>query len=238
MKIPVFKHEIEAGLGDMIQSTASVAYHAEIRPDLQPKVQLSETALAYMKKTFADVADKDLYYVPSILVTTSWNKNDDVFDKAEVWLARKTPEDKPTNLGHDEHEIVGHIISNFAVDEHYELLPDVDSVDDLPDFYHILTGSVIYKHWQDPELVERTENLITEIESGSKCVSMECLFKGFDYAVSTNQGIQVVPRTKETSFLTKHLRAYGGTGVYDGHKVGRLLRHITLQRIVTGKQSL
>ena len=33
--------------------------------------------------------DADLYYVQSILVSSSWNRNDDVFDRAEVWAAQK-----------------------------------------------------------------------------------------------------------------------------------------------------
>ena len=57
---------------------------------------------------------------------------------------------------------------------------------------------------------------------------MECLFRGFDYAITTPDGENhVIARNKETSFLTKHLRAYGGEGVYQDHQVGRLLRRIT-----------
>jgi hypothetical protein len=56
---------------------------------------------------------------------------------------------------------------------------------------------------------------------------MECLFAGFDYALIDAQGNpKVISRTEQSSFLTKHLRAYGGTGEYEGYKVGRALRDI------------
>ena len=59
-------------------------------------------------------------------------------------------------------------------------------------------------------------------------VSMECIFRGFDYAVRSPDGENhVVARNEETSFLTRHLRSYGGTGQYQDHKVGRMLRNIT-----------
>jgi chromosome segregation ATPase len=58
-------------------------------------------------------------------------------------------------------------------------------------------------------------------------VSMECLFNDFDYAVVSPQGEKAVVSRDETSaFLTKHLRAYGGSGKYEGYTVGRLLRNI------------
>ena len=57
---------------------------------------------------------------------------------------------------------------------------------------------------------------------------MECIFKGFDYAVESPEGeYHVIARGNNTAFLTQHLRAYGGGGVYQDHKVGRLLRNIT-----------
>jgi uncharacterized coiled-coil protein SlyX len=57
---------------------------------------------------------------------------------------------------------------------------------------------------------------------------MECLFAGFDYAVIDQAGgSKVIARNEESSFLTKHLRAYGGTGEYEGYKIGRSLRDIS-----------
>jgi hypothetical protein len=102
-------------------------------------------------------------------------------------------------------------------------------VDNLPDRFHIVTGSVIYKAYTNPELKNRTAKLIAEIENGTKYVSMECMFKGFDYGLinEATGEYKILSRSDETSFLTKHLRAYGGSGKYENHNIGRVLRNIT-----------
>jgi len=180
-------------------------------------------------KSLASFNDSDLYYTQSILVTTSWNKNDDIFDPKEVWAAKNTPEDKPTNLEHDEKTIVGHITSNWPIDEDGNIIDPNTSEDSLPEKYHILTGSVIYRGYTDQELKSRASNLIEEIENGQKYVSMECFFKNFDYGLidKTTGSYHILPRNDETAFLTKHLRAYGGQGEHQNYKLGRVLRNIT-----------
>jgi DNA repair exonuclease SbcCD ATPase subunit len=56
---------------------------------------------------------------------------------------------------------------------------------------------------------------------------MEALFEDFDYALKDSKGNQyVISRNKASAFLTKHLRAYGGKGVYKEYKIGRLLRNL------------
>jgi hypothetical protein len=56
---------------------------------------------------------------------------------------------------------------------------------------------------------------------------MECVFRNFDYAIVAPDGVhQVIARTEDSAFLTKHLRAYGGSGDYEGYKVGRMLRDL------------
>ena len=169
-----------------------------------------------------------VYHVYSILVSTSWNKNDDVFDKDEVWASKDTPKYKPTNLEHNEKQIVGGIIDNWAVDENFNLIDTNIDHNNLPDHYHILVSSVIYKQWQDPEYRDRVFDLIDKIEAGDKYVSMESIFNGFDYAVIAPDGKHhILSRSDETAFLTQHLRSYGGTGSYQDHHIGRLLRNIT-----------
>ena len=180
-------------------------------------------------KSLASFNDEDLYYVQSILVSSSWNKNDDIFTKEEVWAAKKTPEDKPTNLDHDENMIIGHIVSNWPITTEGVLIDELTPLENIPEKFHIITGSVIYKSYMGEELKERSNKLIAEIEDGTKYVSMECMFKGFDYGLIdiTTGDYKILSRSEETAFLTKHLRAYGGTGEYDNNKIGRVLRNIT-----------
>jgi len=220
----VFDAEKEAGLEHQIKTQSSIAYESPIL--LDEKQDLTK-AFDNLSISTAAMDDKDIYHVYSILVTTSWNKNDDVFDKGEVWAAQNTPKYKPANLEHDERQIVGGIVDNWSVDKEMKVIDKNINSESLPDYYHILVASVIYRQWQDPAYKSRAENLIKEIEAGNKFVSMECLFNGFDYAVVDPDGQRhILARNEETAFLTKHLRAYGGKGGYEDHKIGRLLRNI------------
>lgn len=219
----IFDVEKNDGLSELLSATASICYASIAEPsppELCTKLNI---------KALAGLDDKDLYYTQSILVTTSWNKNDDIFDKIEVWNAKDTPIHKPTNLEHNENTIVGHITSNWPITNDGILIDTNTDINNLPEKYHILTGSVIYVGYTEKDLRDRAEKLIAEIESGTKYVSMECFFKGFDYGLinkSTGK-YQILNRNDETAFLTKHLRAYGGVGEYQDHKIGRVLKSIT-----------
>ena len=236
--ITIYRAEEE--LTDLILGNTSIAYQHEMSP-LSSNIAQKEKIKAGLVDRFDGMLDlpvkggerdSDLHYVQSLLVTTNWNKNDDVFDVQEVWNARHTPQHKPTNVGHDEHEIVGHMTANWVIDEDGNWIDDNTSLDNLPSLFHVINGSVIYKAFQDEKLLSRADRLIEDIDAGRKFVSMECIFTGFDYAVlSPDNTSRVIARNEETAFLTKHLRAYGGVGIYDGFKIGRLLRNITF----TGK---
>ena len=222
----IFQQEKEDGLEHVISSSASLVYASVAAPCPDPSTR--DYRIKHIK-SLASLEDSDLYYVQSILVSSSWNKNDDIFDKAEVWVARHTPEDKPTNLEHDEHNIIGHITSNWPITTEGSMIDDMTSVVDLPEKYHIVTGSVIYKAFSDPDLRARSQTLIEEIEAGDKYVSMECFFKGFDYGILTKSTgeYKILGRDESSAYLTKHLRSYGGTGEHEDYKIGRVLRQIT-----------
>lgn len=222
----IYNSEQLDGLSELLSAKSSIVYASLLE---KSDNEISHTKARKENQALAGIEDTDLYYTQSILVTTSWNKNDDVFDAQEVWKARSTPMHKPTNLEHDEKTIVGHITSNWPIDENGELMDESTALNNLPEKFHILTGSVIYKGFTEPELRDRAENLIAEIESGEKYVSMECFFKNFDYGLinKTNGTFHVLPRNEETAFLTKHLRAYGGQGEHENYKIGRVLRNIT-----------
>jgi hypothetical protein len=101
------------------------------------------------------------------------------------------------------------------------------AADKLPAKFHVVTAAVLYKSWSKPDLQEVMDRTLAEIEKGEWFVSMECLFKGFDYAVQGTDGsTRTVARSAETAYLTKHLRVYGGTGRYGEYRVGRLLRNV------------
>jgi len=222
----IYKSETEAGLEDAIKANASIAYSSPVSfyiPNTEQKESIKNLVVAQDKTVSENKDQYDLYYLSSILVSTGWNKNDDVFDLNETWGAKDSPVDKQFNFMHDESDIIGHITGSVVLD------PDGNEIDDISniDKFDIATSAVLYNSWTTPELRERMSKLIAEIEEGKWFVSMECLFNDFDYAVVSPDGENTVVSRDETSaFLTKHLRAYGGSGKYEGYTVGRLLRNI------------
>jgi hypothetical protein len=222
--IPVYKREKEDGLAALVQERASVACFGET--GLVSPYSLSERAWAALVAR-AQAEQPDLAYFRSILVTTGWNKNDDVFDRAEVWAARDTPEDKPLNYEHEFDDILGHITGNSVVDDDGQPVADGRPVEELPGKFHVVTAFVVYRRWHTRAHQERIDDLLQKVAAGEFFVSMECLFTDFDYALSGADGDRVIARNEETAFLTKRLRAFGGDGSWDGNRVGRVLRGIT-----------
>jgi uncharacterized coiled-coil protein SlyX len=222
----IYQSEIESGLSDLIQNN-TVAYCA------QANLHKGSIEAAKVVINDADVLEKivaqnkdqmDLYYLESVLVSTGWNKNDDVFSAQETWAARNTPEDKQFNFMHNEDDIIGHITGSYVVDRDGGRLGP-DSI--APDQFDIVTQAVLYTSWSGEEKRERMKKIIAEIEEGQWFVSMECLFPAFDYALQTTEGqTKIIERNEASAFLTKHLRAYGGEGIYENYRIGRLLRNL------------
>jgi uncharacterized coiled-coil protein SlyX len=226
MNISIYDQEIKDGLADQLKNNSVVCYAAAQTTD-QPSQDDVERAVNTLKNSaIAENKDQiDLFYIKSILVSTGWNKNDDVFDPQETWEARFTPEDKPFNFMHDEKDIIGHITANEVVD--FEGNPIASDSQEPPSQFNILTSAVIYTEWSDPEQRQRIQKLLAEIKEGKWFVSMECLFPNFDYALTKGEETKVVKRDQASAFLTKYLRSYGGTGTYEDYKVGRLLRNLS-----------
>jgi hypothetical protein len=147
-----------------------------------------------------------------------------VFDNQSTWAARDTPEDKQFNFMHNENDIIGHITGSYVVDKEGNKI----EAEEAPQEFDIVTEAVLYNSWTDPENRDRMQQIIAEMEEGKWFVSMECLFAGFDYALLDEGGNgKVLARNEDSSFLTKHLRAYGGSGEYENYKIGRSLREIS-----------
>ena len=143
-----------------------------------------------------------------------------------TWAARNTPEDKQFNFGHNENDIIGHITGSYVLTKDGKAIADDEEV--RPDEFDIVSQAVLYNSWTGDENRERMEKIISEIEDGKWYVSMECLFAGFNYALIDEDGNgKVLARNEESAFLSKHLRAYGGEGKYEGYKIGRALANIS-----------
>jgi predicted nucleic acid-binding Zn-ribbon protein len=230
--VPVYAAEAQAGLAQAVAQQNVLAYLSPVlhSPDVLRKQLVTAQVLAAAQEALGSEVTFDLYPVHTILVTTGWNNNDDVFTKAETWAARFTPEDKPFNIGHEPRHIIGHITANTVVDDDLTVIAEGTTLDDIPDKFHILTSAVVYRHLnsRDKTLEAEAAELVEGIQNGDWFVSMECLFGNFDYGITYATGEQqIVARTHATAFLTKHLRIHGGCGEYNGGKLGRVLRNIT-----------
>lgn len=224
----IYEQEVLDNLADAIKSQASVAMICPILENHDFSGDLSDSISSALASIGVDkIVQSDLYYLNSILVSAGWNKNDDVFAVEDLWGARHTPADKPFNYMHDETDIIGHMTATAVMGPDGSLIDDSTPVENLPDRVDIVTSAVIYKSWTDPEQKQRVLSYIDAIKKGEYAVSMEVMFRNFDYALVSPDGEhKVLARTKDSAFLTKYLTAYGGEGEYKGYKVGRLLRDI------------
>jgi hypothetical protein len=98
--------------------------------------------------------------------------------------------------------------------------------DTPPNEFDIEVAGVLYRAF--PELSDRIDEIIAKANAGEMFVSMEAWFPDFGYGLidPKNGEIKLITRSEETAFLTKHLRTYGGSGEYQGFRVGRVLKDI------------
>ena len=117
----IYQSEIDSGLEEAIKANASIAYSSPVSiyiPSKKQKQDIKDLVLADNKAVSFENKDQfDLYYLNSILVSTGWNKNDDVFDIEEAWAAKESPVHKQFNFMHDESDIIGHITGSVVLDE-------------------------------------------------------------------------------------------------------------------------
>jgi len=217
--LELFKQEIEDGLASLMTDNA-IAY------TLDTVTFKSENKFDAIAKMIGGAettqTDSTLFYMDSVLATVGWNLNDDIFLADEILAARYTPVDKPFNKMHNQEDIIGHMTASRLLDSNFNVVDDLAA-----GFEHIAVSSVIYRAWRDENRFDEVARLIDEILSGKWKVSMECVFPKFDYGLITSEGKQVIiPRTAESSYLTKYLRKYGGTGTYKENRIGRVLRNI------------
>lgn len=227
--IPVYAAERRDGLTEIIQANASVSYLAPLK-GFTPDEQTRAIALASTKKPIDDVT---LIYFEDILATTGWNLNSDVFTHEELWAARHTIDHKPINMEHNYLQIMGHVVSSHAIDADFKVVAEDSAIDELPEKFHVKNESVLYRTIGDEDRDEFMANLEQEILAGEYFVSMESFFNGFDYGILGEDGSKaILPRNNATAFLTKHMRQYGGSGVYQeatsGKKytLGRVMKNI------------
>ena len=173
-------------------------------------------------KDLIGIDQPDLALLVSVLVSTGWNLNDDVFLSEELITAKDTPIHKPIDYQHDSKIILGHIIKSRLVDKTGK---ELNISSETPANFDIEVAGVLYKSMPIIDIL--IKDIIEKANSGQMFVSMECFFNDFSYSFKDAKGeSRIVARDESTSFLTKYLRVYGGSGEYKGYKVGRVLKNI------------
>jgi len=227
MQIPIYSAEKD--IADQV-AKASVVFSSKIE-EVTDKDQLDK--MVSLAKTLANVDNvsnfEDLISFKSILCSVGTNKNYDHLLAEEVWPARNTPINKQINYEHDERDIIGHMSHSLGMDVDGNVLGDTLAIDELPSKFHIVDYGFLYNSWAAADLRQRMVDIVAAIKRGEMFVSMEALFKNFDYLLidERTNSTELVKRNGETAFLTKYLRIYGGDGVYKDKKVARVLRYIT-----------
>lgn len=184
-------------------------------------------------ETRKDMDQFDLAPFFAILVTAGvTNKNLDAFDPWETYQARKSPIDKPVNFGHNQTVIRGHIIDCVAVGEDLQPLPDNLTQAEVPAKLHLVIAAVIYKVWEDPVVQAQVNEVLDKVAKGETFVSMEVLFRNFDFLLTSSTGQQkLLPKNEKTIGFIKHLRQYGGKGKVNNYTIARLLRQMTFSAV-------
>lgn len=218
----IFQAEIQDGLESVLSSKGTTHVVASVRTaDTEPEaVEKSLRSEANRIEELIGRNARDLAYIESILVSAGWNLNDDVFVAEELWAAKDSPVHKPINIEHDGNRIVGHMVSSTPLDKSGNV------IDEPQDEFDIGVAGVLYK--DVPGIEDVVSDVIEKANNGEAFVSMEVWFDDFDFAVrdTVSGAFKLVPRTKASAFLTKHLRVYGGTGTFEGVQVGRVLRKL------------
>lgn len=218
IKIKAYKQEIKDGLENKLKET-TVAFNCFLSKSSEP----SETTVKAVA-AFGEGRNFDLYYIQSILASVGPNKNDDWFLPEEIYAARTTPIHKQLNFMHDEKNIIGVITDSILLNSAGK---HITSDSDISSIIDIATQAVIWTHWDDKKLENRISKIIASIEDNKLFVSMEALFRKFDYMLVKGSECKIIPRSEQTAFLTKYLRSYGGSGEYDGARIYRILRDFT-----------
>jgi len=243
----IYAAEINLGLKDKILASQVVKSCSTVKPmkNASRIAEVQDAHFEYIKttagKTFASY--NDLYFVQTILVSSTMNRNDDYFPAEEIWRARNTPEHKPTNIGHDMNYICGTMCRSWVLTKgKKKIVPNNVAEKDLPSTIHLACSAVI---WRDLQCFyqDQISKLIVDIEAEEMAVSMEAHFDNFDYALlnESTGTVTIVTRNEETAWMSGLLRWFGGPGVHtvkdkddkiiEVYRIGRALRDITF----TGK---
>ena len=197
------------------------------RPSKLDKKRVA-SALSTLSRTLNGVDElqkqADLLHIEAVLVSEGINDNDDAFTRDELKRAISSPLLKPMNWQHNDEKILGAMYAVEARDLEGNALT-VDEIDAQP--IELVVQGVIWH--QLPHIKVTADEIVQRVERGDLFVSMECWFDDYEYGLYTQAGelFDSIARKPETAFLEANLKANGGTGRYNGMRIGRALSGVS-----------
>jgi len=155
------------------------------------------------------------------------NKNGDVIDTETAIAIRENFINKPINIEHKKHKIVGHMINaSFSMDEYDFKDNAIESYADKKEPFYINAAGLIYKNIF-PELAEAIETAAKEEneEYQSIATSWELAFKNYKVVYGSNRldECEVAEGSKKQE-LKQYVKGFGGKGMdKNGTPVHRLI---------------
>ena len=189
---------------------------------------IAEAAKSLLPEDFDPSANVDvLPVVFNLALVNEFNKNGDGIDTETAVAAVKRFINKPINIEHKKHKIVGHMINaSFSVDEYDFKDNAIESYADKKEPFYINAAGLIYKNIF-PELAEAIETAAKEEneEYQSIATSWELAFKNYKVVYGSDRLDECeVAEGSQKEELKKYVKGFGGKGVdEDGTPVHRLI---------------
>jgi len=171
---------------------------------------------------------------PDLILTTyngavinRLNRNDDGIATATALAIKDNFIHKPTNVEHNKTRVVGHVVNvGWSSYGSNELLTDSD-VSKMDDPFNLVLSSVVYRANEE----KLSDALIDASDEGSNTfnsisTSWEIAFDDYNIVLGSKNvnEAEIISDPKHVEELSKHLKAYGGSGeTPDGEYVGRLI---------------
>lgn len=248
--IPIFADEFDirhlvrnnetSAVAHILTTTPNPVYLKERVAENRSNDTFNQYFLDAMPDSMADIGrTDDVMPLSSILVSSLWNRNDDIFLGSDLIKASKTGQFKPINWQHHGSETRGNEIIGVMIDTQL-FSGDIDNLqefsdadidefqDDLNGLIHIKQDGLIWSSYF-PSYAAKIEK---GIQNNNLFVSMECFFGNFGYGIRTSEDelIKLIDRNEDNASLSKHLKCFGGKGtiVIDNNEflIGRWLRDI------------
>ena len=163
----------------------------------------------------------------NLAVVNEFNKNGDGIDTATAMDAVKRFINKPINVEHKKHKIVGHMINASFSDKEFDFKDnDIESYASKTEPFYITAAGLIYKNIF-PELATAIEEAAEENSDQYQSISTswELAFKNYKIVYGSNRLDEcTVAEGQNAEKLQQYIRGFGGKGVdSDGTPVHRLI---------------